>query len=401
MPAYHYRAVHAEGMIVRGARQAANESDLAQHLTFSGLELIEARVRKEHTFFRSSRQLKPRELAIFSAQMQDMLQAGVSFTDSLREIIHGEDKGFFRDSLSDILQNIHNGSRIAVAFAAYARLFPPVYISILQAGEISGNLVQTFSSLTRYAESRATTTEQLRRALRYPLFLVLVAFGVVTFMMTMVVPKVTDFLNTIDSNLPLMTKMLIGASTLFSSLWWPIVFGTLCCVAVLRFLHRHSEYAAFTIDAFFLRLPVLGNTLRKLAFARFAHSFAILFQSGIGVVASLRSAKATLGNRALEMSVDGVMQQVQSGLSLSQAFNGLMPSLALRMLRTGEQSGHMAKSLNDIAAAYDREVDDVTTRLIGMLEPTLTLLIGGVLAWVVLAVLGPIYASLGHITGGN
>ncbi len=400
MPAYSYRAVHTSGIIARGDRQAANESELAQHLTFSGLELIDARIKKENRTALRLRRLPPRKLAVFCTQMEDMLKAGVSFTDGLREITVSEDNRLLRDTLTDILQDINHGTRIAKAFATYDRLFPPVFIAILQSGEISGDLHETFAQLTRYAESRAKTTEQLHRALRYPLFLMLVAFGVVSFMMVMVVPKVTSFLNTIDSQLPLMTRILITASDVFAELWWRLLVVLPLFGLITAFLYKNSERTAQTIDSLLLRLPLLGNIIHKLALARFAHSFAILFQSGIGIVASLRSAKVTLSNHALEAIMDDVVRQVQAGQSLSLAMTGTLPSFAIRMIRTGERSGKMHKSLNDIATAYDREVTDVTQRVIGMLEPALTIMIGGILAWVVLAVLGPIYSSIGKITGG-
>jgi type IV pilus assembly protein PilC len=399
MPAYSYRAVHTSGQMTRGQRQAANEWELAQHLNYAGLELVEARIKKETRASTRWCNLSPRKLAVFCSQMADLLQAGVPFIESLRDITASYEAGFMRDALTDILRDINHGTHIATAFSSYNRLFPSVFIAILSAGEISGDLSETFTQLTRFAESRAKTTEQLRRALRYPLFLLFVAFGVVSFMMVMVVPKVISFLNTIDSELPVITRILITVSDLFAKVWWEFLLAIPLSAFLISFARANSEKAALTTDALLLRLPMLGGIIHKLALARFAHSFAILFQSGIGIVASLRSAKATLNNKALEAVIDDVVQQVQSGQSLSLAMTGTLPHFAVRMIRTGEQSGQLGKSLNDIATAYDREVTDVTERTIGMLEPALTILIGMLLAWTVLAVLGPIYGSLSKLGG--
>ncbi len=400
MPAYKYRAVHASGRIAHGHIAAANERELTQHLGYSGLELIEAHARKEtRSQFRWRQRIAPRTLAVFSAQMADLLKAGVSFADALQDIIKSAENGILRDALTDIHRAINHGSRIAAAFALYPRLFPPVFTAILAAGETSGNLDGTFTQLTRYAETRARTQEQLRRALRYPLFLLLVAFGVTAFMMAMVVPQIIAFLNTIDSQLPVTTKILIAVSRIFAECWWMIILAAIVLAATLSLLRLASERAALFIDALLLRIPVLGGVVEKLALARFANSFAILFQSGVGILASLRSAKATLGNRALESALDGAEQQVRSGRSLSMAMTGILPPFAISMIRTGEKSGRLGKSLDDIAASYDREVADVTQRLIAMLEPALTILIGGILAWIFLAVLGPIYGSLSKLNG--
>ncbi|HEU0117896.1 MAG TPA: type II secretion system F family protein [Alphaproteobacteria bacterium] len=397
MPAYKYRAVHASGRVSQGSVAAANEGELMQHLTLAGLELIEARVQKNLPRLRMPQRTSPRRLAVFTSQIYDLLKAGVSFIDALRECTQTMEPGALRDALTDIHRNINHGTRIAVAFGAYPRLFPSVFTSILAAGESSGNLIETFAQLARYAESRAKTSEQLHRALRYPLFLLIVAFSVIGFMMTLVVPKVVSFLNTIDGDLPPSTRILMAVSSVVADGWWWMLIGAAFCIAFIGWLHRSSEHAAMTIDTLLLRIPLFGEVLKKLALARFAHSFAALFQSGVGILSALRSAKGTLGNKALEAAIEDVALQVQAGRALSGAMSGILPSFALRMIRTGEHSGQLSKSLGDIAIAYDREVTDVTERMIGMMEPALTVLIGMLLAWVVLAVLSPIYGSIAKL----
>lgn len=398
MTSYAYRAVDEQGRIAKGQRMAANENELARVLKETGLELIEAREKKESTR-RPWQRAAPRELALFTAQMTDLLQAGVPFTEALRDVGANTESVLFRETLADTAQAIQQGTSLSSAFAAAPHLFPPVFTAILAAGEISGDLRQTFTNLTRYAETRARLQEQMRRALRYPLFLLLVAFGTVSFMMTMVVPQILQFLNSIDSELPLITKALIAASNFFASDGWLVGVGLVGAILMLLVLRRHSESVALMTDEWLLRLPVVGMALRKLALARFAQSFSILFASGLGIPDSLNGARRTLGNRALTLSLDEARAHIQSGHPLSDAMRPLLPLFALRMIRTGEQSGQLAKSLNDIVLAYDREVDDVTQRLIGSLEPTLTLMIGGLLAWIVLAVLGPVYNNLGKLSG--
>lgn len=395
MPSYRYRAVHASGRIAQGDVAAANEWELAQYLTDSGLELIEAKEKKEKTTrWHLPRRVTPRALALFSAHMVDLLKAGVSFMDALRDITKATDTDSLHDPLTNIMRAINHGSTIAKAFSAYPRIFPDVYIAILAAGESSGNLNETFAHLSHYAEGRARTHEQLKKALRYPLFLLAVAVGVIAFMMLMVVPHVILYLNSIDNQLPLVTRFLITVSELFAEFWWIILLGVIAGISLIPALRKNSGSAALLIDGFMLRLPVVGELINKLSLARFAHSFSILFQSGVGILSGLRSAKVTLNNRALEEALEESDRQIQAGRSLSLALEGLLPPSALRMIKVGEQSGQLGKSLNDIAEHYDREVTSVTQRLIGSLEPALTIMMGIVLAWVVLAVLGPIYNSL-------
>jgi type IV pilus assembly protein PilC len=397
MPAYRYRAIHSSGRVAAGHLTAANEQELAQYLDETGFELIAAKIKQEKKR-RLVRRASPRMLADFAMQMADLLNAGVSFIDALDDVARAGEEGAVRDALADITRDINHGEHIAAAFARHPRLFPPVFTAILAAGEASGDLSQTFAHLARYTQASAKTDEQLRKALRYPLFLAVVAFAVVTFMMTAVVPQVLTFLNSIDTQLPLMTRLLIKISALFAKGWWMGVIAVLFMGALLNFMRRHSENTAHRIDELILGLPLAGEVARRVAMSRFMHSFAILFQNNVGVLASLHEARGTLHNRALMALIDQAEQHVRSGRALSAALEPVLPSFALRLIRIGEKGGTLAKNLNDVADAYDRQVADATERLIASLEPMLTVFMGLILAWVVLAVLGPIYGSLSKLS---
>lgn len=406
MPAYKYRAVNAQGRITRGQIAAANEVELAQQLGANGFELIEARAKRETPRLalvplkappQTRQRVSRRAVPVFCAQMADLLKAGVPFVEALRDVTEATEPGALRDALMDITRAVNHGSRIADAFARAPRLFPSVFVAILAAGEASGDLTHTFARLARYAEARARTAEQLRRALRYPAFLLLVTLGTVAFMMLLVVPEIVSFLNSINSELPLTTRLLIAASDIIAGGWWIIALGVMFIAAALAGLRQGSERAARVIDGLLLRLPLVGKMARKIALSRFMHSFAILYESGIGIVASLRHARASLGNRVLEAQIDEAEKLIIAGRAISSALDGILPIFALRMIKVGERSGALGKSLYDIAEMQERDVAAATEQLIGSLEPALTLVIGAMLAWVVMAVLGPIYGSLGKL----
>jgi type IV pilus assembly protein PilC len=396
MPAYSYRAVHSAGHVTRGTVAAANEQELAYYLNNEGFELIEAKEKKaiKSRSIHFKRTTSSRALTVFCAQMTDLLNAGIPFVDGLHDLAESMESGSFRDTLTDIVRAISHGSTISAAFARVPRLFPPVFIAILDSGEQSGDLAVTFAQLARYTESRARLNENLRRALRYPLFLLAVTMGVVTFMMTLVVPQIVSFLNSIDSELPFTTRILIAASHLVADGWWIIAGAFVALISLGLFLRRTSNGIARKLDAVVLRVPAVGAVINKLVLARFVQSLAILIQSGVSIPESLRGARDTLGNRYLEGELDEIGRQIQSGQALSVSMQKFFPPFAVRMLRIGEQSGQLSKSFNDIAVAYDREASEALERLIGSLEPALTLFVGAILGWIVLAVLGPIYGSL-------
>ncbi len=403
MPSYRYRAVHGSGRVMRGVAEAANESDLAQSLNASQLELIEAKIKPQSardtagfTFFQ--RKVPSRALALFCSHVGDLLKAGMPFLDVLTDLAATMEAGALRDAVSDVARSLSHGSRIADAFARHPQIFPPVFVAILASGEVSGDMTRAFEQLTVYVETRARMNERLNRALRYPLFLLLVAAAVVTFMMVLVVPQIVAFLNSIDSQLPAATRILIAVSDIFGAVWWMVGVVIIAGIGLATSLRQQFQSVARFLDALLLRLPVIGAVIQKLMLARFAQSFSILVQSGLNVPESLQGARDTLGNRALESKLDDAAQRIASGRSLSQAMVEIFPPFALRILKIGEQGGRLPKSLADIAAHYDREAADSLDRMIGALEPALTLLIGAILAWVVLAVLGPIYGSLTHLS---
>ena len=399
MPSYAYRAIHASGRIAKGHMAAANENELAHYLGEAGMELIEAREHKTRGLRLSGHNLPPRVLAEFCTRMHDLLQSGIVFPDALLNTTEATEHKTLRDALMQISRAIANGAGVAASFALYPRLFPPVFIAIVGAGENSGDMTIIFDFLARYTANRAATQEKLRRALRYPLFLFFIAGSAITFMLTTVVPQVVQFLDGIQGTLPLATRLLVALSSLFTdySLYVFLIFVLFASTVFLGRLFVPAFSVA--LDALILRTPVIGKIITKTSLARFAHSFALLFRSGCDVPDCLRQAGETITNRVLRLGIENASLRVQSGASLSLALDDTLPPFATGLLRIGERSGNLGKSLDDIATAYDREANAATDAFIGMLEPALTLTIGGLLAWTVAAMLGPLYGSLSVLGG--
>ncbi len=396
MTQYMYRAVHPSGRISRGEMTAANENELGHYLSQSGLELIDAqeiRTKTVHSFL-GPRKIHPRYTAAFFSRMHDLLESNISFPEALREMHMTTDNRILADALAQISRSIANGKGIAASFALYPHLFPSLFVALIGAGETSGDMKSVFRFLSRHAAHHAQTHDRLRRALRYPLFLFLVAGGAVAFMMTMVIPQVIQFLTGLEGHIPFATRVLVFASGIFTqysgAALWLAGFILIASYGAYKF----SPPFSLLIDQLFLRLPVIGSVILKTSLARFANSFSLLFRSGCDVPQCLRQAAETVRNRALRQNIEDAETRVIAGSSLSTALGGVLPSYALGVLRTGERSGDLGKSLDDIAVAYDREAMDSMDSFIGMLEPCLTLIIGAILAWTVLAVLGPLYGSL-------
>lgn len=401
MASFAYRAVHASGRIQKGHMTAANENELAFYLRQIDLELIEAKKARRETPRRNGLKLKGGDLIGFCGQMEDLLRAGSPFDEALALVIETLEPGSaLAARLAAVAQAIRAGSSVSGAFAASALPYDPVFLALLEAGEQSGDLAATFARLTRQLRRQAQIKRELTRALRYPLFLLAVAFAVTSFMMGFVVPEIVSFLTSLGGELPLATRILLRLAGLFETLWWLAPALALLGWLAVKAGRRLSPAFAERADGWKLALPSWGPVLRKLALARFAASLNILLKSGLSLPDSVRIAGATLGNLFLSARAREAADRLIEGRAFSQASASLFPPPVLQMIKVGEKSGAVPKALEEIARSYDRETQESVAAFLGALEPALTGLIGALLAWIVLAVLGPVYGSLGPLAGG-
>ncbi|MDD3182022.1 MAG: type II secretion system F family protein [Alphaproteobacteria bacterium] len=402
MKVFAYRAVHADGRIHKGRMMAANENELTFQLREINLELIEAKTTQTRTTRRQLARTSylATDRITLCGQLEDMCGAGVSLIDALVTITETMSQGAMRNTLVNIVQDIRSGQSLSRAFAEDQALFDPVTLAILRAGETSGNLTTTFERITKHLKAEDRIHRKLQKALRYPLFLLCVAGGVITFMMILVVPQIITFLTSLDHDLPFMTRLLIRCADVFATVWWLLPLLLVSTALILHLARTTHSKARVITDRWLLSVPALGPVLRKLAMTRLTTSLSLLIKSSFTVPDALKISVATLGNAALEKSATHALQQLEEGRPLSCALATLFPLPILQMLRIGEASGQMTKALEHIAQNYDREAQDSVDVLLGVIEPALTLFVGALLAWIVLAVLGPVYSSLAPLSQG-
>jgi type IV pilus assembly protein PilC len=218
-------------------------------------------------------------------------------------------------------------------------------------------------------------------------------------MMTFVVPKLSAFLKAQDFDLPWYTNALIITSDTFVAYWYIIVFGPILLFIGLKLLLRFSEEAAFFMDRFLLSLPIFGTVIRKIELARFCHFFSVTFQSGLGILDCMQVAHNVVHNRVIRESIVAAKRSVAEGSSLAGSLRttGQFPSLVIRMFKVGEDSGNMEATLKNITFFYDREVNEGVGNMVGFIQPALTIILGGIMLWISLAVFGPLYASFSNL----
>lgn len=399
MERFRYKALNAMGRPVRGVISAANENDLFSQLRGAGLELVSCKaVSARGGFLKSApvaARINTRELIQLFIHLEQMQSAGVPMLEALSDIRETSDNPRMRDIISDVHKDVTEGKSLSEAMAAHPRVFGNLYTSLIAAGQETGDLTASYRQLVKYLKWVDAMQVRTRKATRYPLFLLAIVLVTVSVMMAVVVPQVVDFLVAQKQDLPIYTRALIGFSDFFVT-WWPLVLSVPVVVgggAVI--LRRSSDNLKYWIDVFLLKLPIAGSLIRKINIARFAQTFGALFASGIDVLAGLNAATNTIGNRALVEAMDSVQQYVRSGSSLSQALerSGEFPSMVVRMVRIGEETGKLTEVLDQVCEFYTHDVDESVQKLIAGIEPSLTLLLGGIIGWIAAGVFGPIYDS--------
>ena len=397
---YRYRAINDLGRSVAGRMSARSEVELHHLLQDAGLELVTCRDEaRKRGIQLATRRIAGGEIIEVCIQLEQMLRAGVPLREALQEILNGVDSAVLRDTLFAVHKDICEGTTLSAALARHNRIFDSVFVALIESGEQSGKLDQAIHQLVSLLRWRFDMAARAKKALRYPAFMGIVVVGVTMFMMLFVVPQVMDFLLNSNEVLPIQTMLLVDFSNFLQAYWWLILLVPTMTVFGVRIGKKKSAPFRLAYDRAVLKTPVLGQVVRMLSLARFASVMAILYRSGVPILRSLEICITLLDNMSLRQAIELVRHRISAGESLSHAIQstGEFPSMSVRMIAVGETTGELDKMLKMVAEEFDRKSDDAVQRLIGMIEPTLTLVMGGLMAWIALAVFGPIYDTVSTI----
>ena len=399
MAAYQYKAIDRTGRPARGKLDAANEVDLELRLKKMGLDLIIARPVRGQGPSLSGGSIKRQDLITFCFDLEQVTRAGIPLIEGLRDLREGMDNPRFREILTSILEDIEGGKTLSQSLNAFPRVFNTVFVSLIRAGELSGTLTEVFENLGSTLKWQDELISQTRRLLVYPALVLVVVLGVMVFLLLYLVPQVTALLKTMGLALPIQTRVLIGLSQ-FTATFWPLLLALpILAAAGMSFMVRTNPRARYWFDYAILRLPVTGEILQKIILARFANFFALMYRSGITILEAVKTSEEIVANRYVADGIQRAGQQINAGESMSEAFQnlGMFPPLVIRMLRVGESTGALDTALMNITYFYNRDVRDSVDKALKLLEPTLTLVLGGMLALIMFSVLTPIYDIIGKI----
>jgi type IV pilus assembly protein PilC len=298
-----------------------------------------------------------------------------------------------RAAAAGLVEDIEGGKTLSEAMREHPRVFNPVFASLVKAGEVSGRLSEVLRNLADSLKWEDELASHTKKLITYPALVGTVVVGVTLFLMIYLVPQMAGFIRNMGQNLPAQTRALMALSHALTHYWYLFLGLPLVAVAALRAAIHLDPDARLQWDAFKLRIPLFGPILNKIILSRFASVFAMLYASGIAVIEAVRTTEDVVGNRAVRGALRRAGDLISEGQNLTSAFQsvGLFPPLVLRMLRVGENTGGLDTALTNVSYFFNRDVKESVERIQAVVEPALTVVLGLLLMWVMLSVLGPIY----------
>ena len=396
MPLYSYKAIDSQGKAVLGRVDAGNVFDLEQRLARMGLDLVSGAPSAQKNRLIGAVRIPRQDLINFCFHLEQLAKAGVPLIEGLSDLRESLENARFREVISGLIESIEGGKTLSAALGEFPEVFSKVFVSLIRSGEQTGRLAEVLASLTESLKWEDELAAQTKKIVMYPAFVASIVVLVFFFLMIYLVPQMTGFIRNMGQQIPLQTRVLMAVSDFFVGYWWTLIAAPILAWIGLRLAMKNNPKVGYMIDHLKISLPLVGPILRKIILSRFASSFAMMYGSGITVLDAIRSCEEIVGNKPLENALRMAGQQIADGKNTSAAFAdlALFPPLVIRMLRIGEATGGLDTALLNVSYFYNREVREAIGKLQAMIEPALTVVLGLVLGWVMLAVLGPVYDTI-------
>jgi len=395
MPTFHYKAYSAKGASLSGVIEAESERQAVSQLKGRGLlprDVHEEGAVGSPRSFTFKRSVSTADLSLFTRRLATLTSSAVPLFEAMGSLHEQEESGKLKQVLARVRERISEGASLSRAFAADPNVFGESYVSMVAAGEAGGALDVVLERLADFLEEQEEVRNRVTSALVYPILMVLVGGGVMTFLLTVVIPKIVVIFEDSQAALPLLTIGLIKLSHFLRGWWW-IPSGMALAAVPLYRKAMQRDGLRMKRDALLLRLPLAGGMLQRLILSRFARVLGLLLSSGVPIIRALEITSEVLVNRVYRVFLRGVMEEVAQGGSLSVSLrrSPLFPPLLVHLVGVGEKGGTLEAMLLKAGVAYEREFSSRLARLMGLLEPLLVLAMGLAVGIVVMAVLLPIF----------
>lgn len=399
MSAFKYRAIDHMGKFIHGQMDALNEVDLELRLERLGQTLIAIKKTKPSSHLFRHNKISTKDLMIFCFELEQATSVGMPLIQTLIDLRDANNNTHFQQIIGALISDIESGKLISEALSKHPKIFDALFISLVVAGEKTGRLGEVFSHLSARYKWQSELASQTKRLLSYPLLVLVVMLATIVFLMTYLVPQMVDFLSNMGQSLPLQTRVLISISNFFVMYWWAILLMLFAVVSGCITLVKRNKKARYFADQFKISFPIFGVVWKKIILARFSRYFALMYQSGIPVLDAIKTCEEIVDNAPMKEALGLAHAQISAGGTIGESFQNtaLFPPLVVRMIGIGERTGTLDQSLMKVAYFYDRDVNESIERALKLIEPVLTVILGLILAFIMMAVLGPVYDSFSQL----
>ena len=404
MANFHYRAIDAKGKPAEGQMSALDLSQLEQRLQDMGLWLVRALEAKPKAAKVAARlgkrgKVEPRDLLEFSTHMFTLLDAGIPLSQAVKNLSEETSNLQLRATLKKIFQQVEAGSPLHVAMAQHSTIFPPQVTNLVQAGEESDTLPDTFKELERYLDWAHQIRGDVRQATIYPSIVMVAVTGLLILLFTFVIPRFIPVLHDLNVPLPFVTVLVIGVSEFTVNNWY--VWMPMLLAVPLAWWVGRNYIPGFSSwrDRMVLNLPVIGELLQMLTLSKFVQNFAVLYRAGIPVLHCLELCRGLVGNQIVADALHDVQRSIAEGSTINESLqrHQIFPPMMIQMISVGETTGNLPKTLMNVANYYNREIPRRVKKIFALFEPAVTLGLIGIVGIVALALFMPMMSLMGGL----
>ena len=393
MPVYRYLAKDQQGTAVTGVSKVGSQAHLIETLRKKELVIISITEEKQGRVFSfQTGGVRLDDIVLFSRQLATMVDSGIPLVQSLDILTEQIENLTFRKIVSRVRDEVETGNSLSGALGKHPRVFSPLYLSMVRAGESSGMLDDILDRLATYLEKSAALQRKVKSALVYPAVVVTMAVLITGFLILKVIPTFKGIFETLGGELPLPTQILIAVSDI-ARRFFLLGAAALFFLVILLNVYTRTERGRWQRDAFLMHLLIIGPLFQKATIAKFARTLSTLVKSGVPILASLEIVSKTAGNKVIEKAVDEARVSIREGEMIAPPLSksGAFPPMVVRMIAVGEETGEMEKMLSKVADFYEEQVDAAVSALTSIIEPLIIAFLGIVVGGIVVAMFLPIF----------
>jgi len=393
MPNFKYKAVNPEGKVVQSVLLAPDKMEVVRQLTQQNMVVISVKdVKSSQSTDKLKLHIKEKTIIHFTKQLYTLLKAGVPIVSSLKALYEQTADEGFKKVIETITQDIEGGSKLSDALSQFPKIFPPIFINSVKVGEISGTLEDTLLYLYNYLEEDARMRSEVKKALRYPIFVFIGIIGAFIVFTTMVIPNFMPMFENAKQELPLPTKILVFMNHAIMDYGLLLLIVSAAIVAGLIFYGRTPK-GRYNYDLLALKLPIIGEFLKKVNISRFSKLFYTMNRTGIAITRAFEIIQETMGNEVYRKELKIVADKINRGeeIATSVSQSPYFTNLLVEMISIGEKSGSLDEMLFSVSDYYNREVADTVNNMTSLIEPIVTLVLGGMVLLLTLAMFLPMW----------